>query len=213
MMEVRNMIERLINKFGVNQPIFTNEILQELSDYSRPRVFQLIKKAEDEKKLMKFEKGVYYIPTKTRYGLSLISVEQVIKKKYISDNNDVYGIYSGLQMEQNFMLTYQIPTAIEIVTNNETMWVREIKIKNRSIILRKSRTPITKDNVNAYTLLELFTNIDMKKYFNDSSVQREIILFVKRKKIKAKDVYALVSAFPSKTTKKIMESGIISEFA
>ena len=111
------------------------------------------------------------------------------------------------------MLTYQIPTAIEIVTNNETMWVREIKIKNRSIILRKSRTPITKDNVDAYTLLELFTNIDMKKYFNDSSVQREIILFVKRKKIKVKDIYALVSAFPSKTTKKIMESGIISEFA
>lgn len=207
------MVERLKNKFGVNQPIFTNEILQELSDYSRPRVFQLIKIAEEEKKLVKFEKGVYYIPTKTRYGLSLISVEQVVKKKYISDKNNVFGIYSGLLMQQNFMITYQIPTSIEIVTNNETMWVREIKIKNRSVVLRKSRVNITKDNVDVYTLLELFTNIDIKKYFNDLSIQREIIKFVKSKKIKAKDVYALVSVFPSKTTKNLMESGIISKFA
>lgn len=79
------MIERLRKKFGVDQPIFTNEILEEMSEYSRPRVFQLLKKAEQEEKLIKFDKGVYYIPTETRYGKSLISVEQVIMKKYISD--------------------------------------------------------------------------------------------------------------------------------
>lgn len=37
------MINRLKNKFGVNEPIFTNEILNEMNDYSRPRIFQLIK--------------------------------------------------------------------------------------------------------------------------------------------------------------------------
>ena len=207
------MVERLRSKFGVNQPIFTSEILEEMSEYSRPRVFQLLKKAEQEQTLIKFDKGVYYIPTETRYGKSIISVEQVIRKKYISDKNDVFGIYGGLQMQQSFMLTYQVPTAIEVVTNNETMWVRETKLKNRSIILRKSRLPITRDNVDAYTILELFSNMDMKKYFDDTSVQREVVGFIRERAIKGKDVYALAGAFPSKTTRNIMESGIINEFA
>lgn len=207
------MVERLKNKFGVNQPIFTSEILEEMSEYSRPRVFQLLKKAEQEESLIKFDKGVYYIPTETRYGKSLISVEQVVRKKYIADKEDVFGIYGGLQMQQSFMLTYQVPTAIEVVTNNETMWVRETKLKNRSIILRKSRLPITRENADVYTILELFSNMDMRRYFEDTSVQREVVGFVRDRAIKGKDVYALAGAFPSKTTRNIMESGIINEFA
>lgn len=206
------MVERLKNKFGVNQPIFTSEILREMSEYSRPRVFQLLKKAEKDGTLIKFDKGVYYIPTETRYGKSLISVEQVIRKKYIANNEDVYGIYSGLQMQQSFRLTYQVPTTIEVVTNYETMWVRETKLKNRTIILRKSRLPITRENVNAYTILELFSKIDMRRYFDDPFVQREVVNFVKDKAIKSKDVFTLAGAFPSRTTRNIMESGIINEF-
>ena len=207
------MIERLKKAFGVNQPIFTNEILKEMNEYSRPRVFQLLNKAEQEGQLIKFDKGVYYIPTETRYGKSLISVEQVVRKKYISNNDDVFGIYGGLQMQQSFMLTYQVPTAIEVITNNETTWVRETKLKNRSIILRKSRLPITRENADVYTFLELFSNMDVKRYLDDTSVQREVIGFVREKAIKGKDVYALSGAFPSKTTRNIMESGIINEFA
>ena len=199
------MVERLRSKFGVNQPIFTSEILEEMSEYSRPRVFQLLKKAEQEQTLIKFDKGIYYIPTETRYGKSLISVEQV--------KDDVFGIYGGLQMQQSFMLTYQVPTAIEVVTNNETMWVRETKLKNRSIILRKSRLPITRENADVYTILELFSNMDMRKYLDDTSVQREVVGFIRDRAIKGKDVYALAGAFPSKTTRNIMESGIINEFA
>ena len=116
-------------------------------------------------------------------------------------------------MQQSFMLTYQVPTAIEVVTNNETMWVRETKLKNRSIILRKSRLPITKENADVYTILELFSNIDVKKYLDDTSVQREVVGFIRERGVKGKDVYALAGAFPSKTTRNIMESGIINEFA
>ena len=73
------------------------------------------------------------------------------------------------------MLTYQIPTTIEVVTNNETMWIREMKLKNRNIILRKSRFPITKENVDVYTILELFSNIDMRKYLEQRDVWVRIL--------------------------------------
>lgn len=205
------MIERLQKKFGVNTPIFTNEILEEMKDYSRPRVFQMLKKAESSGEIIKFQKGVYYIPTYTRYGKSLISVEQVIRKKYISNDKEVYGIYSGLQIQQRFLLTTQIPTAIEIITNNESTWIREIKVKNRNIILRKSRLPISKENVDAYTILELFSNIDLKNYLSNLSVQREVVNFIRNKAIKCKDVFTLSRVFPSKAIRNIMESGIINE--
>lgn len=206
------VIERLINKFGVNEPIFTNEILEELKEYSRARVFQLLKKAEDEKKIIKFDNGIYYIPTKTRYGLSLISVEQVVEKKFITNNDEVYGLYGGLQMRQNFMLTMQIPSSIEIITNKETMSVRKTLLKSRKIILHKSCLPITKENFDAYTILELFTNIDVKDYLNNLMAQKEVVNFIKEKEIKSKDVSKLASFFPAKTTKNIMESGIINYF-
>jgi len=207
------VVERLQKKFGVNQPIFTSEILEEMSDYSRPRVFQLLKKAEAEEALIRFDKGVYYIPTETRYGKSLISVEQVVRKKYVSDKDEIFGIYGGLQMQQSFMLTYQVPAAIEVVTNNETMWVRKTKLKNRSVILRKSRHPITRENADAYTILELFSKMDMNRFFDDTSVKREIVGFIRDRAIKGKDVFALSGVFPSKATRNIMESGIINEFA
>ena len=207
------MVERLRSKFGANQPIFTSEILEEMSDYSRPRVFQLLKKAEEESALIKFDKGVYYIPTETRYGKSLISVEQVVRKKYISNNGDVFGIYGGLQMQQSFRLTYQVPVSIEVVTNNETMRVRETKLKNRNIILRKSRYPITKENADAYTILELFSNIDINRYVSDTLVQREILEFIRERKIRANDVYALIGSFPARVTKNMIKGGIINEFA
>ena len=103
------MIQRLKNKFRENEPIFIKEILEEFNDYSRARVFQIIKKFEEQKELIRFDTGIYYIPKKTRFGLSNISVEQVIRKKYISYKNDVYGIYGGITLKTKYLLSYQVP--------------------------------------------------------------------------------------------------------
>ena len=141
------MLERLKEKYGINQPIFIKEILDEMKEYSRARVFQLLKKYEGEKQIIKFDTGVYYIPRITRFGLSNISVEQVVKKKYISNNEEVYGIYGGLTLQLNFLLSYQVPVTLEVITNNETMWNRDVMINGRKIIVKKSRTTINKENV------------------------------------------------------------------
>ena len=92
------------------------------------------------------------------------------------------------------------------------MFIRKTLLKSRKIILRKSRLPITKENVDAYTILELFTNIDAKDYLNNLMAQKEVFNFIKEKEIKSKDVYKLAGFFSAKTTRNIMESGIIKEF-
>ncbi len=212
-MDIDIMMERLNAAFGANRPIFTDEILKEFAELSRPRVFQLLKKAEGEGKLSRFSQGVYFIPTRTRYGASVLSVEDVVKKKYVENRGEINGIYGGLQLRQSFHLTEQVPSAIEIVTNRETTWVRSKRVKNRLVILRKARTPITKDNADAYTLLELFCDLDMEEYFANRPAQKEVIRFVRDRGIKSKDVFSLSASFPSKATRNIVASGIVHEFA
>lgn len=206
-------IERLERKYGKNEPIFTNEILDTFKDYSRIRVFQLIKKAIESETLIKYDTGVYYIPTETSYGESTIIVEQVMEKKYIKSNEEVFGIYGGMNMKLSFLLTYQVPVSIEVITNKETMCVRRKKMHGRQIILRKSRCPINKNNVDAYILLELFNSIDVNRYKNDSLVQNEIMHFAKTNKVSIFDITRLATYFPSKALKKMMESGFINELA
>ena len=123
------LIKRLKEKFKQDEPIFTKEILSVMSDYSRPRVFQLINLALKNNELVRFDNGVYCFPSK--YGGTSVSLEQVVRKKYISNKDDVYGIYAGLSLDVYFLLSTQIPQTIEIITNNETMNVRELKFKNR----------------------------------------------------------------------------------
>ena len=54
-------IEKLNSTFRKNEPIFTEEILSAFSQYSRPRVFQFINKAEGNGELVRFDTGVYYL--------------------------------------------------------------------------------------------------------------------------------------------------------
>lgn len=206
-------IEKLTNVFGKNKPIFTEEIVAVFSEYSRPRVFQLLKKAEGEGELVRFDTGVYYLPIQTEFGMSKITAEQVVEKKYVKNNGEVFGIYGRLVLELNFLLSYQVPNKIEVITNNETRRVREVVIANRPFILRKARCTINNNNFGAYMIMELFSDINLQQYKNDDTARREISKFIKREKITSQDLFLLAPAFPARTTKNIVESGMLNEVA
>lgn len=199
-------IDKLQAKYEPNEPIFINKILDEFSEYSRGYVFKLIKKAEEKEELVNFSTGVYFIPTKTILGLSTITTEDVVEKKYISSKDEIFGIYSGLQLQNMFNLTTQMPNTIEVVTNNESMRKREIEINGRRVILRKSKVNITKDNVNEYMLLQLMTEIGS----NINEISRERIKnFINRRNIDYKIIIKLASHFPSKAIKNLIISGVL----
>ena len=203
--------ERLRERYGLNEPILTNEIMAAFSEYSRPRVFQMIQEAEKNEQLIRYDTGVYYIPKKTEFGRSIISVNQVINKKYIGNNGEIFGIYWRLIIELNFLLSYQVPNTIEVITNNETRRIREIEIRNRRVILRRSRCPITNDNYKAYTVMELFSNLDLRQYREDKSARDEIINYILNERITKMDLFELAPVFPARTMKNLVWSGILNE--
>ncbi|MBQ8381030.1 MAG: hypothetical protein IJY18_03970 [Clostridia bacterium] len=203
--------KKLKESFKLNEPIFTSEILESLPGLSRARIYQLISDAEKNGYLVRYDNGIYYMPKKTEFGLSVPSVNSVVDKKYIKDKGKTFGIYGRYVMELNFSVSTQVPNDIEVITNNESRRVREISIRGRRVILRKSRLPITNENEGAYTLMELFNNIDMRQYREEQQIQDSVYEYVRNKKITRKDILSLADAFPAKAMKNIALSGILYE--
>lgn len=129
------------------------------------------------------------------------------------NNGKIFGIYGRLVIELNFLLSNQVPNTIEVITNNETRRVREIKIRNRRVILRKSRCPITNDNYKAYTIMELFSNMDLRQYREDMTARNEIIKYLQSERIAQQDLFALAPVFPAQTMKNLAESRLLNEIA
>lgn len=203
-------IERLIKEFQYNEPIFTYEILDLFKEYSRAYIFKLIKKAEINNEIKKFSNGIFYIPIKTKIGISTITAEDVIKKKYITNNKEVYGIYSGLYLQNMFHISTQMPNTIEIISNYETMRCRKISLNGRNIVLRKSRCKIDSTNVKIYILLQLITDTNINSELN-TNIKNIITKYIKDNNITLLEIINLSKKFPAETVKKLINSGVIYE--
>lgn len=206
-------LERLKKNYKENEPIFTEEVLSLFPEYSRVQVFRFLNKATASKEVVQFCRGVYYIPKMTFLGTaSSILPDDIVKKKYISDGKQIYGIFGGLELLNRFSITTQMPMIIEIVTNKATMRYREITIGGRTFILRKSRCEINKDNFAAYTIMQLFSDFLRADKVDESSF-RVLQKYIKKENITAGQIFALAKEFPARAAKNLIRSGIIDRFA
>lgn len=201
--------ERVKKTYALNEPIFTEELLRLFSDYSRVQVFRLIDEAKKRGEIVQYSKGVYYIPQKTRFGNSTITADDVIRKRYLTNDIDVYGVYSGVKLLNEFSVTKQMAGAVEVVTNNESAKYREIQINNRCFILRKSRCTIDKGNFAAYTVMQLFSEMKKEDKLDESSMQR-LKAYISKEGVSQSQLFSMAQVFPARATKMMIGSGIIN---
>ena len=176
------------------------------------QVFRFINKAEENKEIVQFTKGVYFIPKITEFGLSTITADDVAQKKYIEWKENIYGVVSGIGLLNDFSVTTQVPAVIEIVTKNETTRKREITIRNRRFILKKSRVEINKDNAAAYTVLQLFDEFGKETKLDEYS-SRLVTEYVRRQGVTKAQLLNLAVNFPGRTIQKLIRSDVFNEIA
>jgi hypothetical protein len=152
------LAERLEKRFGRNEPIFIKDVMEEWSEYSRPRVFQLLRGMCGDGTLMKDIPGVYYFPEEAgwRDGTLFLDTTKIIKRRYLKENGKVIGYYSGLTLMNIAGFSNQVPNIREIVTTNESTRKRWIKVGKTRVILRRSKTKINEKNAPVMQLLEIF---------------------------------------------------------
>ena len=166
----------LLGSYGYDEPILSGEI--SYKSYSVPWIKKMLKKLCDEEKIIRFEKGIYYIPTDTPLGKSRLDPKKVIQKKYINDGKRTIGYFSGMTFLNMLGLSAQVPNRIEIYTNNEPSRVREVSVGSQKVLLRRARTGITDDNAATMSFLELMTYTDAG-FFDSKNKKKNLLTKVK----------------------------------
>lgn len=199
------LLESLLQQYGVNEPILSSELSFE--DYSRPWIYKQLNQLCEDGKLVRYEKGVYYIPTQTPFGKSLLNPRKVIERKYISQGGETVGYYSGITFQNQLRLTTQMPNVIEVYTNNETTRSRDVYIGKQKVRLRRARTRITAANADVLSFLELMNDLT-SDLLNDEK-KAIITRFISDRKITRKDISTYAPVFPDKAMRTLIESEII----
>lgn len=205
------LVKCLKTQYGENTPICFEDIANVCSGYTRGRVYQLIDTAMNSGLLAKAGYDCYYIPTTTPFGMSLLNPRKVIEKKYISNNDEVYGFYTGLALLNSFGITTQMPNIIEVFTNNEATKSRRVTINNQTIIVKKARTTINNSNYKEMMLLELFNLADISSI--DARATQKIVDYMKQNNISVQGIMKYAKFVPARAIKNFMSSEVQNAFA
>lgn len=200
---MENFADILKGRFGENEPILVEEILGEFSDISRQAVYKKIDAAMAEGSLERYDRGVYYLPTETRFGKSGLLGTQVATKRWIKSGDEVFGYVSGFNLANQAGVSDQVPNTLEVTTNKESTRLREVKPFGgwRRIVLRKPRRPVSARNVDALRFLDLISEQQIQ-YFDE--YEMEALKNLARKAGRTM-IYDCSASCPARTAKKLAE--------
>ena len=201
--------ESILQQYGTNEPILSSDI--SFQDYSRPWIYKQLNQLCEDGKLVRYEKGIYYIPTQTPFGKSLLNPRKVIERKYISRGGETVGYYSGITFQNQLRLNTRMTNVIEIYTNNETTRVREAYVGKQKVLLRKARTIVTTANVDILSFLELLNDLNADAL--DDEKKAVITKCISDRKITRKQITAYAPMFPDKAMRTLIESELIYHIA
>lgn len=205
-------VETLKKEFDYNEPIFTYEILDLFKQYTKAYVLRLLKRAVEKKEIVKFCRGVYFFPEMTEIGPSTIIAEDVVRKRYLEYKGERYGVICGLGLDNAFHLCPQMSNVIEVITNNESTNKRIVWIDGVKVTLYKPRCKITKNNWNAYAIMQVLTQFNPKG--NTYEEVREVIdEYMKYYGIEDESVSSMSKYFPAYAVDNLMKCGVLSNAA
>ena len=138
------LYQYLIETFGYDEPIFTSDI--QYKEYSKIWIAKELTRLCETGQLIRYERGIYYIPQITPFGNSVLNPNKVIERKYLTENGERIGFYTGITAFQRIGLSTQMSNVPEIQTNNENSKLRRVKVGSQEVILRKARVKITNQN-------------------------------------------------------------------
>ena len=202
----------LIDNYGYNEPIFLSELSMEgISDNA---VRQSVKRLVASGFLERYDSGIYYIPKcGGLLGKSYLDPSVVIMRKYVENNSNKYGYITGLSFANQLGLTTQVPAVIEIVTNREATNGRMLKVGNQKVRVKKPAIPVSKGNAE---LLQLLDSVGQAEKYTELTIEETVdvlITYMRKKKFTKKQLSDVSSVLTGATAKKLIEWGIIYEFA
>lgn len=202
----------LLENYDYNEPIFLNEL--SIEGLSENAVRQSVKRLVANGFLERYDSGIYYIPKQgSLLGKSYLDPLLVIMRKYIGNKSGTYGYITGISFVNQLGLTTQVPAVIEIVTNKEATNGRMLMVGNQKVRVKKAPVTVSDDNAE---LLQLLDGICQAEKYTELPIEETIdtlLSYVKQKKFTKKQLSEVSSVITGATAKKLIEWGMIYEFA
>lgn len=204
--------EYLEETYGYNEPIFISEIrLDDTNDNTLRQSFKRMVKSGD---LIRYDTGIYYLPKASRLlKKSYLDPMKVILRKYIKNESSIFGYFSGAFFANQIGLTTQMPAIIEIVTNKEATKGRQVTVGNQVLRLKRPAIPVTAENADILQFVDAVSQLDKYTELGEDDTFRLLKNYIQEKKFTQSQLDAVMPALTGQTAKRLIEGGLIYEFA
>ena len=202
----------LIENYGYNKPIFLNEL--SIEGMSKNALRQAIKRLNKSGFLKRYDNGIYYIPKSIGVlSTSYLDPLKVVAYKYIENEKDKYGYVTGLAFANQLGLSTQMPSVIEIVSNNEATRGRIVTIGNQKVKVEKPNIEVTNENASLLQLLDMISSVEKYSELPEEETYDVLKKYIKDNKFSKKQLIDASSSLTGNTSKRLIEWGIVYEFA
>lgn len=209
-MALMNDVYRYIeNNYRPNEPVFLSEL--NIPGMKAVSVRQQMKKLTESGQLKRFDTGIYYIPKKSMFRSgSTLSVDEVIRRKYLADGENCCGYVGGILFANQLGLTTQVPAVYEIYTNKATTEYRETELANLRVILRKPYCTIDGKNAATLQFLDLLKEIVDVSEVDGEELTNRLIGYMKKKSIGFESMRPFLPYYPERIYKNMYEVGLLN---
>lgn len=206
---INEVYEYIENKYKPNEPIFLAEL--DIPDMKPVSVRQQMKKLTEEGRLKRFDAGIYYIPKKSMFRSgSTLSIDEVIRKKYLQDGVNRCGYVGGILFANQLGLTTQVPALYEVYTNKATTEYRETKLANLRVILRKPYCEIDRENAETLQFLDLIKEVVDISEVDGEELTKRLLGYMKKKNIGFESMKPFLPYYPDRIYKNMYEVGLLN---
>ena len=206
---INEVYEYIENKYKPNEPIFLAEL--DIPDMKPVSVRQQMKKLTEEGRLKRFDAGIYYIPKKSMFRSgSTLSIDEVIRKKYLQDGVNRCGYVGGILFANQLGLTTQVPALYEVYTNKATTEYRETKLANLRVILRKPYCEIDMENAETLQFLDLIKEVVDISEVDGEELTKRLLGYMKKKNIGFESMKPFLPYYPDRIYKNMYEVGLLN---
>lgn len=198
----------LREKYADNEAILLSEI--QIPDMTEVAIRQQIKKLTDSGRLRRYDTGVYYFPRKTMFqSEGTLSVEEVVRRKYIEDKDGAFGYRGGLYLANRLGLTTQVPAVMEVYSNKATTDYRETQVADMRVVVRKPYVKVTSQNVAALQFLDLLKEVVDIVEVDREELKTRLLSYMKAKKLGFDALQEYLPYYPERIYRNMYEVGLL----
>lgn len=212
MAQINTVYDFLCKNYQENEPIFLSEI--RIPGLKEASVRQQLKKLTEDGRMRRFDAGIYYRPAKSIFQFgSMLSVDEVIRKKYLINENKRCGYVSGMLFANQLGLTTQVPAVYEIYTNKATTDYRDTMLGKQRMIVRRPYVEIDDKNAVILQFLDLLKEVMDISELNGTALTDRLLGYMNANHLRFKNLEPYLPYYPDRIYRNMYEVGLINGVA